>query len=449
MAPPPAWVSLAVHGLGSVDWQRSARRTGWPRTSPGRAPARSCLLLAGSAAGGVLASWTGGAVSLALAGTSPAAAPRATVPMLWGVLVPLPVVGPCIGVAVEAAFARSHPEHGPSQRLAPLRAVLVVAARNAVHAAVTDVTERLLDLLVELADDRRGDAPRTAAPLADVPTHLDVRGPDLRDGDAPEGFVVYLDGVGRCTARTTPVGRAFADAVTDRLPRWSVVLSVMPNDVLQRPASERPLTGPVWHALHRRSSGFTLARGVWEAVVALDPRYRDRITHEHTATLTAHLVAAGYRPGSGAPVVLVGLSGGAQTALRAASETARALGGAPLDVVTLGAFANGSADLGGVRRVHAVVSWGDPAELLAVLLFPSRWTAFGVSAWSRAKRSGTVVVRRHDWARHIGQRGYLSGTAFAPDGRSRLAQAADVVVAAARQLRDRDTPQFVGPGTGR
>ena len=45
-----------------------------------------------------------------------------------------------------------------------------------------------------------------------------------------------------------------------------------------------------------------------------------------------------------------------------------------------------------------------------------------------------MVVRRHDFARHIGPQGYLSTTARAPDGRTRLAQAADVVAAAARQI---------------
>ena len=82
----------------------------------------------------------------------------------------------------------------------------------------------------------------------------------------------------------------------------------------------------------------------------------ERLADEHTRQVVAHLRAAGYRPGSGVPVVLVGLSGGAQTALRVASEVARSLGGAPLDVVTFGAFADGSADLEGIRRVHAVVS---------------------------------------------------------------------------------------------
>lgn len=420
MAPPPAWVAPVLHGLGTLEWQRLARLTGWPHRSPTDTPARSFLVLGLGAAGGVVASWSADLAAATISCLPPSGARR---PACWAALGPLPVLGVGVVAAAEVSLARRYA--GASSIASVPRAAAVMLVRATVHAVVSAVVLQALERAVQVPV-------RAAPPVAD--TRLDVRGPDLDAGEPADGYVVYLDGVGRCTERATPVARALAAALTDRLPRWSVVLSVMPNDVTQRPAWQRPLTGGLWHALHRRSSAWTVARGVWEAVVALDPRYRDRVSAEHTATVVGHLRAAGYEPGSGVPVVLVGLSGGAQTALRAASEAARALGGAPLDVVTFGAFADGSADLGGVRRVHAVVSWGDPAELLCTALFPSRWTTFGVGAWHRAKRAGTVVVRRHDYAHHIGPGGYLSSTSHAPDGRTRLAQAADVVSAAARQL---------------
>ncbi len=431
---------VVVHGLGSVAWQRALRRTGMPFRSPAHDPARSLLALGGAAAGGVLASAGAGLALAAVTGVppGPAAAPRtgrpprapalpALLPTLLPALAPLPVVGPVAGAWAEASLARRWAGAGTEDTLlAAARAGAGVAVFGLVHAALTAALDRALDTLWP---------PPARGPLAPAATRLNVVGPDVADtGDGPEGFVVYLDGVGRYERRTTPVGRGFAGAVAERLPRWVVVLSLMPNDITQEPAWQRPVTGRLWRRLHRASPVTVLVRGVWEAVVALDPRYRDLLAEEHTRQVVAHLQAAGYVPGSGTPVVLVGLSGGAQTALRSASEVARSLGGAPVDVVTLGGFADGSADLGGVRRVHAVVSWGDPAELLPVLLFPSRWTALGVGAWRRAKLAGTVVVRRHDYATHIGPGGYLSATAHAPDGRTRLAQAADVVAAAARQL---------------
>lgn len=424
---PSSLPALLLHGLGSVGWQQALRRTGMPFASPAAAPARSAASLLGAAAGGVLAT-AAATTALAVVTEVPARRLRACLrPAGWGALAPLPVLGTGFGAYAEAAVAWGFSRAATDDRAsAAVRTGLGLAVFGLVHGLVGGSVDRLLD--AAFPPPRRP----AAAPPA---TRLNVVGPDVGDtGDGPDGYVVYLDGVGRCERRTTPVGRAFAAAVAERLPRWTVVMSMMPNDVTQEPAWLRPVTGRLWRRLHRASPAWTLTRGVWEAVVALDPRYRDRLAEEHTRQLVAHLRAAGYRAGDGRPVVLVGLSGGAQTALRCASEVARSLGGAPVDVVTFGAFADGSADLVGVRRVHAVVSWGDPAELLPVLLFPSRWTALGVGAWRRARRAGTVVVRRHDWATHIGARGYLSPTAHAPDGRTRLAQAADVVAASARQL---------------
>jgi hypothetical protein len=420
-------VPALVHGLGSVCWQRALRRTGLPFRSPAEHPVRSAVALGAAAAGGVLATTGAGAALAAVTGVPRQVRPADASCYVPSALAPFPVLGTAAAAYAEAALAWRWARAGTDDpSLAAVRTGVGIAVFGLVHATLTAAAERLLDTLLP---------PPELPPPAPPATGLNVVGPDVGDtGSGPEGYVVYLDGVGRHEGRTTPVGRGFAEAVAERLPRWTVVLSLMPNDITQQPAWCRPVTGPLWRRLHRASPTTTLVRGVWEAVVALDPRYRDLLAEEHTRQVVAHLQAAGYASGSGTPVVVTGLSGGAQTALRVSSEVARSLGGAPLDVVTLGAFADGSADLDGVRRVHAVVSWGDPAELMPVLLFPSRWTALGVGAWRRAKLAGTVVVRRHDFARHIGAKGYLSTTAHAPDGRTRLAQSADVVAAAARQL---------------
>ncbi|MFC5379971.1 hypothetical protein [Aquipuribacter nitratireducens] len=421
----PVWLSLAAHAVGGVDWQAALRRTGMPYRHPAAQPTRSAAAVGGALAGSLAASTCAAAALVAVAGVPAGALRHVLAAAAAGVAAPFPVLGVPVAAWAETACARRAGAAGTTPRPPALRAALATVAFGAVHAGIHQLVRGLLDAALPVPEPSRPVEPSTG---------LNVPGPDVEAGESADGFVVYLDGVGRCEARTTPVGRALAAAVSDRLPRWHVVLSVMPSDVTQEPAWRRPVTGPLWRRLHRSDGRWLVARGVWEAVVALDPRYRDRLAEAHTTAVVDHLVAAGYRRGGGTPVVLVGLSGGAQTALRSASEVARALGGAPVDVVTFGAFADGSADLHGVRRVHAVVSWGDPAELLPVLLFPSRWTALGVGAWHRAKREGRVVVRRHDFATHIGPRGYFSATATTPDGRTRLAQAADLVASAAREL---------------
>lgn len=402
--------------VAGVPWQALGRRFGLPFGPPA---SRTVLaVVPATFAAATVSAATVELMARRVAGSSdrPPAPVVATTALLAD---PFPVVGPYAAAAADIVRAAALT---PRWRSRPLRwlaaAAVLVVGRHAMRQA--------LDATVSAW----APAPPDPAP-ADTALNVD---PAARPGvHGPTGFVVYFDGVGRATRRTTPVGREFAEAVHRRLPTWTIVMSLMPNDVTQRPAWERPVTGRLWKALGHRSRDWLVARGVWEGIVALDGRYRRRLVAGHTSAAVTHLLAAGYRPGSGVPVVLVGLSAGAQTALRVASDVARALGGAPLDVVTLGGFADGAADLSAVRRVHAAVSWGDPAELAPVPFLPSRWTALHVGAWSRARRRRTVVVQRVDYATHVGRTGYL-GRATCPDGRTRLAQSADLVERAAREL---------------
>jgi hypothetical protein len=403
---------LAAAGpvVAAVPWQALGRRLGLPFRRPaGRDVLAVVPAVLAAAAVCALAVRRLAAIVAGTPGTGSGDGRRAAAVLVAD---PFPVLGPYASAVADLLRARA-----ATRSRAVAAAAALIAGRHALY--------RALDAAISRS------APPPPAPPEPDPS-LNVVPPSLRRRP-PDGFVVYFDGVGRATPRTTPVGRQFAEAIHRRLPTWTVVMSLMPNDVTQRPAWQRPVTGPLWRRLGHHDRGWLIARGIWEGIVALDRRYQRRLMTGHTAAVLAHLLAAGYRPGSGAPIVLVALSAGGQTALHVASDIARALGGAPLDVVTLGGFADGAADLSGVRRVHAAVSWGDPAELAPVPFLPSRWTALHVGGWSRARRARKVVVHRVDYATHVGRTGYL-GRAVTADGRTRLEQSADLVEHAAREL---------------
>lgn len=428
--------AVVAHAVASVPYQALGRRVGLPYRTP--RPGTAVVCLAATAAAATATSWFGlavaGAVATGRADGLTAGAGRATAPLNAAAAGWLPVLGPLAAVAGEIGTAVRLARPGTGS---PTRVAARTAAATTVLVLARVVTFRFLSRLLEVRTPPSPPPPAPATTLNLTPghaadaqdSHPEAGGPDAGH---PDGYVVYFDGVGRVIPRTTPVGRDFAAAISARLPRWSVVMSLMPNDVTQRPAWQRPLTGGIWRWLMRRSGDWLVARGVWEAVVALDARYRVRFGRDQTAAVLAHLAAADYQPGSGVPIVFVGLSAGTQTALLAASDVARALG-APLDVVSLGGFIDGSADLSAVRRVHTAISWGDPAEMAPVLLFPSRWTALGIGTWSRGLRGRSIVRHRYDWATHVGRTGYL-GSAVISDGRTRLDQAADLVQRAAREL---------------
>jgi|GEM_PF-4047281 len=420
--------SLACYTVAAVPVQALARRLGLPYSSP--APTARLLLVPATLAVAAVSATAGVAVAQA-AGRGTGATARALRPLRAGLVGALPVLGPLVTLLAELRTSRRLAGAGGG-------AWVRTALSAAVLAGLRVLTYRTLAAVL--------DAGQAASPPPPPPlTQLNVRPADVAPGHE-DGFIVYFDGVGRVVPRTTPAGRRFAAAMAHRLPRWAVVMSLMPNDVTQQPAWRRPLTGPLWRRLMRRDPRWLIGRGVWEAVVALDRRYRDRLAADHTTAVLAHLAAAGYRPGSGVPVVFVGLSAASQTGLRCASDVARALG-APLDVVGIGAFCDGAADLSAVRRVHSAVSWGDSAEMAPVLFCSSRWTALGVGAWSRARRRRTVIVHRHDWATHVGRTGYL-GEAITDDGRTRLGQAADLVARAARELDHHSHRRRTSPAAG-
>lgn len=417
-----AAAATAAATAGAVPWQSLLRRLGppWRQPQAQEALAVAGLTLAGGAAGTVVTVAAARLAAAALTGSAPPT--RALLPRLVSGVAPIPVLGRYALGLTQYAHARALVGRGPAGATPPIRTAVATAVVTALLVAGHELTYRLLQHVL-----RAGTCEPPAPPPA--PAHQNR---NTAVDEPPTGFVVHFDGIGRFVPRPTPVGSRLADELQARLPDWRIVMSLMPGEVTQLPPWYRPVTGRLWRRLMRRSPTWLLARGIWEAVVAVDTRYRPALVAQHQRSVVQHLLAAGYERGGGTPVVFVCLSSGAQTALHSASETARRLA-APVDVVTFGGFADGTADLSGVGRVHAVVSWADPVEALPVLLLPSRWTAFGTGRWSRARRQRRVVVHRHGPATHVGRTGYL-GPATIADGRTRVEQAADVVARAAQDL---------------
>ena len=126
---------------------------------------------------------------------------------------------------------------------------------------------------------------------------------------------------------------------------------------------------------------------VVQILVAADKRYRPLYDRGVGAELTGQLRRAGYPPGSGTPVVLVGYSGGAQLATGTVQEVVTQLD-APVTVVLLGGFHNGANDVSGAAAVHQLTSGADAIERIGRWIFPLRWPVTPRSPWNRARRAG-------------------------------------------------------------
>ncbi|SDK21882.1 hypothetical protein SAMN05421874_10629 [Nonomuraea maritima] len=240
----------------------------------------------------------------------------------------------------------------------------------------------------------------------------------------PAAYLVYLDGIGKRRFTDTRDGGRLVKAVIAKAPELRVLGQVQPYSPLAHPLVNRP----VWEWLRHRAGILLFLHNVMQIFVAADRRYRPLYNHAVGAQIADQLCRAGYRPGSGVPVVLLSYSGGAQVATGAVEELHARLR-APLRLITLGGFHNGANDLTHVRHLYRLTSGSDWIERVGTWIFPQRWPLFRRSGWNRAVRAGKVSAYALDPATHMGRRSYIDPDERLPDGRSHLDRTADAVVA--------------------
>ncbi|MFB4262173.1 hypothetical protein [Nonomuraea sp. GTA35] len=264
------------------------------------------------------------------------------------------------------------------------------------------------------------------APTTELPQDM----PYARGADPdrpPDAYLVYLDGIGKRRFRDTRDGGKLVEALIAGAPELRVLGQVQPYSPLAAPLVDRP----VWEWLRHHVALLLFLHNVMQIFVAADHRYRPLYNRAVGAQIADQLRRAGYRPGSGIPVVLVSYSGGAQVAIGAVPALHAGLR-APLLLITLGGFHNGANDLTHAGHLYQLTSDHDWIERVGTWLFPQRWRVFRRSAWNRARRDGRITTRRLDPATHVGRNSYISPEARLPDGRSHLERTTDTVIALIR-----------------
>jgi hypothetical protein len=162
----------------------------------------------------------------------------------------------------------------------------------------------------------------------------------------PDAYLVYLDGIGKRRARDTRDGGQLVKALLAGAPELRLLGQVQPYSPLAAPLADRP----VWAWLRRRAGLLLFLHNVMQTFVAADHRYRPLYNRAVGAQIATQLQYAGYQLDSGIPVVLLSYSGGAQVATGAVDELHTRLG-APLLLITLGGFHNGTNDLTHARHL--------------------------------------------------------------------------------------------------
>lgn len=249
-------------------------------------------------------------------------------------------------------------------------------------------------------------------------------------GDIPPAshYLVYLSGIGAIAPNSIPEEELpFIEGLQGRLPDSLVISDVFPYSVTNMGLTGQRVTARVWRWIEqlRLKNPMAVAaflvnlRNVFQVATSADSRYGPIYNLGVAQEIRRSLIRHGYRIGSGAPVTLLGWSGGGQIALGAAWYLPGLIGG-PVYVLSVGGV---MADDIGLKRVERLWHmWGekDPLAPLGEKLYAGRWKIFPATAWNRAVAAGQIVLIPLGPFTHNGKGNYFDNETTLPSGETHM-----------------------------
>jgi hypothetical protein len=141
--------------------------------------------------------------------------------------------------------------------------------------------------------------------------------------------------------------------------------------------------------------------------ISSDRRYGPILNYELSLKIALRLEEAGFQPDSGAELVLLGYSGGAEMAMGVA-DYLRRLCRAPVGIVTFCGVFSGNQVLDAVDSITTVVGSRDPVAALGRLTYPGRSSLQPLSYWNQALRRRQIHRAVIAGMNHNGSRGPFS-----------------------------------------
>jgi len=249
-------------------------------------------------------------------------------------------------------------------------------------------------------------------------------------------YAVYLDGVGQSGEAYTPDVVDFIEALQPVLPEDVVfVQGLMMYSVRNQPLVEnRPLAW-VWRLADKMRWENPMAllglmvnvRNAWIVAVSADKRYGPIYNQGIAQVIYNGLIQRGYRPNEGAPLTLIGYSGGAQMAVATAPYLQKALG-TDIEVISLGGVMSANNQFLKLEHLYHLVGDKDTVAALGPILFPGRRKFLPLSYWNRAMRKGKISEISLGPMGHQVPGGIMDPNAFLPNGKSHLLHTIDQIL---------------------
>ena len=237
---------------------------------------------------------------------------------------------------------------------------------------------------------------------------------EIGAGKTAERYVVYLDGIAKVGHGNYDDVSGLLDRLSSGLPRSVVLGDILPYSV----TNVELIQGRPFSRFWRRMLQFKLegrrpllafsinARNLLQVLVAADGRYAPIYGRGEARMIVAALLARGYRPASGTPVVIVGYSGGVQVGLVTAPFLKRALQ-APITMISLAGVMASEPGMDELEHFHHLEAHSDKIPSWGRLMFPGRWSVMSYSYYNRLKRSGRYSSYEMGDMRHNGAGSYL------------------------------------------
>lgn len=242
--------------------------------------------------------------------------------------------------------------------------------------------------------------------------------PPLPDTDRSNNrqYIVYLSGVASISGRyLLPREKAFIRRLKKKFPDAVIISDVFPYSPKGLPLLAAPR---LFDRLWRRVQKFQISerqtilsvlinlRNVFQVMVSADHRYGPIFNQGAASVIETALLHKGYARGAGAPIVIIGYSGGAQVAVGATPFLTERLR-APIEVISIGGVMASDPGLAFVRKLHHLAGDGDNIQRLGGVLFPERWPLLSYSYWNAAKREGRIKIHPMPNVIHAGVKGYF------------------------------------------
>jgi len=239
-------------------------------------------------------------------------------------------------------------------------------------------------------------------------------------------FIVFLTGIGGVKTEVhIPEERHFLDRLAQRMPDAEIVDDIFPYSVTNRALTGNRVFSSFWRiALRKQDERKPLGklinvRNIFQVLVSSDHRYGPMYDRGSAEIVIKGLLRHGYVMGGGAPVYLIGYSGGGQIAVGCAAYVAAKIQ-APVRILSLAGVFCADPGLPKVDHLYHIHGRIDGVERLGRRIFPGRWPVMRHSTWNRALADGrTTIIDMGDMV-HNGPGSYLDPDSMVDDQHSYL-----------------------------